>query len=187
YTAGAIWCLALHHLVRQRAVLEHKIPELESTTLFARQGAATALPWRRFGLGQAVRWSACIIVLGFGLFLAAPRQSNATWQADRLSNGTLSVGIGIENSINLANTGSLFLTDDVAFEVSAQSLDGPMQNLSPNTLYLVDVLDYYDQGQWLNWYFAMRTRERTWSFSPNPIRAPFAPHPHDSTLPKTLT
>ncbi|MBI3409848.1 MAG: DUF4129 domain-containing protein [Planctomycetes bacterium] len=212
YMAGVIWCLALHHLALHQQTLhqqtlhqqtlhqqtlhqqtlhpqasQRQTSPAAAQALFARSGAAARVPWRKIGLGQVVRWSACIVVVGYCVFLTAPRQSNTSWQADKLSNGTYSVGIGFENTINLANTGAVELSDDLAFEMTARSIHGPVRNLSPNNLYFVDVLDYYEKGQWLHWYFAMRQRERTWVYKPDPIRAPFSASFANPTLPKTLS
>ncbi|MBI3409847.1 MAG: transglutaminase domain-containing protein [Planctomycetes bacterium] len=184
YMAAVIWCLALHHCVRQRATaLGASAPS--RAPLFERTTAAATFPWRRGGLAQVVRWSACVVLVGFCVFLAAPRQSNDPWQPDKLSNGTYSVGIGIENTINLASTGAVELTDDVAFELTAESIDGPVTNLSPSTLYFVNILDYYDHGQWLDWYSALRKRK--WeNYTFEPIRTSFQSLASNPSLPRTL-
>lgn len=151
YIACLIWCLALFHLMRQRIFATCKTrPDSKPSLLFDQAISQQSIPWRRGGFGQVAQWSACVILLGFGLFLAAPRQTDAPWQPDRLTNGEYAVGIGIENSIDLSSSGVAELSDEIAFEVLARTKHSLVGDLPPNSRFFVDFLEYYHKGQWLN-------------------------------------
>ncbi|MBI3409161.1 MAG: transglutaminase domain-containing protein [Planctomycetes bacterium] len=157
YMAGVIWCLAMNYLVQRQAA---NLAPSPTVALFTPSASSPGIPWRRAGLGQVARWGACIMLLGFGLFLAAPRQTDAPWQPDRLSNGEYAVGIGIENSIDLGRSGVAELSDDIAFELSARSKHGPVADLPPQSRCFVEFLEFYYKGQWLNWNLAQAKSKR---------------------------
>lgn len=136
YLACGLWSLCLFHLYRERTAAG-----LEGTAL---------LPWRRLGVGQALRPLALLAPLAFGGFLLTPRQPPATGDAALPTLTAYQSGVG-EAVMDLNRTGTLYLNTEVAFEVEAEDADGaPKLDLPGHQRWRSVALNHYERGRWTN-------------------------------------
>ena len=157
YFASLVWCLALFYLHRARRAQAADAPG--GGLLFtphARPGDTAALPdrlpWRLLGLARAARWSLIVTVMGVALFMAMPRATNSEWIPTKLSSrAALMLTVGVDTGINADRVGSVELSPDPAFHVSAAGADGAPATLGEQQLWRVEVLDYYVKGRWITW------------------------------------
>lgn len=133
YLASALWSLSLFHLCREEQRLDG-----------VRVGESSSLPaW------FACRWAVVASAFAALLFLCTPQGSDSTWDPFRLAR-TKPIEVGYAQAIDLAQTGQLRLSNEIAFEVTAQNADGtPKLDLSEATRWRGAVLEHYDKGVWL--------------------------------------
>jgi hypothetical protein len=122
---------------------------------WARQGAnglearAVPVPWRGFGIWQAVRRCLLIATLAFVFFSLTPRASVYPWDMGGRSN-VFQSGLG-EPVVDLNRTGTVRLSENVAFEVQAKDAQGlPKLDLDPGQRWRSLTLSSYENGRWFN-------------------------------------
>jgi hypothetical protein len=148
YLASFIWCLALFQLYRAGR-------PAGPGRLFNPHDAApmpALVPWRHLGITRAMRWSLAVVAVGLPVFMLMPRSTNQQWMPQKLTSANAaSMYVGVDSGINLNRVGTIELSPDPAFHVNVTDADGKAARLSTNTLWRVEVLDYYKSGQWMNW------------------------------------
>jgi hypothetical protein len=148
YLASFIWCLALFQLYRAER-------PTGTGPLFNPHDAEpmpAPVPWRHLGITRAMRWSLAVVAAGLPVFMLMPRSTSQQWMPQKLSSAAAaSMYVGIDSGINLNRVGTIELSPDPAFHVNVSDTDGQPARISTNTLWRVEVLDYYDNGQWMSW------------------------------------
>ena len=158
YLASLIWSLALYYPVRERA-LAGAAQSVNHMPLFSGSAASQAAPWRLWGLPRTALWTVTIALMGFVIFLAAPRQGQSQWNARQLSTVSgAAVRGGAEAGIDLNRTGTIELSEEPAFSVTVVDHEGHRINPGVIGRWRVEVLDVYAGGRW---YLFATAREAT--------------------------
>lgn len=184
YVASFIWCLALFYIVREQAMMQSTTPEAtpEAAPLFPALANSARTPWRLAGAGRVTQWTVCVVVVGSLVYLTAPRQGDSPWLPHQLMNSTASLKSGNESSIDLNRTGKVELSEEPVFEVFAHKRGGVMFALPDEMYWIVETLDCYDRGAWLETERGFYLRDL--AFSSSPINKPDLgaggiPHPKE--------
>lgn len=157
YFVSLVWSLAMYYLVRERALVNNaEAPQL--VALFGSDAAVprVPLPWAFLGVPRVALWTATVAVLGFVLFLGAPRQGQTQWNARQLSTGSASAKTGAEAGIDLNRVGYIELSDDPAFGVTVRDRHGRLQDPTYIRRWRQETLEVYSAGRW---YPQRRIRE----------------------------
>jgi transglutaminase-like putative cysteine protease len=141
YLAAGLGCLAAHYLAAARA--------------------APGQPWavagtggrmaRGFLPGFVLRWTALVGMLALALFLLTPRIEDTDWQPLSRFGGTGAQrwGTGFHKDIDLLETGSVELSNEVTWTVQAADATGrPKTDLPADQRWRGMVVDCYDLGIW---------------------------------------
>ncbi len=155
YLASLIWCLVLH-CPRRAQLLVQRTGDPNQAALFdapldalAPAEPALPAPWRLPGLLKAGQWSAAVIVLGYLLFLAAPRQGQWQWNPRQLSALSTASSRSAElASIDLNRTGRIELSEEPAFLVSVVDHEGQTRDATRIRRWRQEVVEIYHSGRW---------------------------------------
>src|SRR5262249_44719629 len=142
YGLCALWSLALFYLQREQQVAEGSSPTRQAVK------SSAFVPWSSLGLWPAARWGAATLALGLPLFLLLPRGGEARWDPFRLLAGNAPKQAGVELGIDLARTGLVQLSEEVAFEVKVRDANGPKRDLDSEQYWRGETLDTYHVGRW---------------------------------------
>lgn len=115
----------------------------------------------RWLLAFTLRWTLLISATALLLFLLTPRRDGWSWEPLRtLRSGSARGGAGVNEEMNLNNTGRVELDDAVAMHVSAVDSSGqPKLDLSGDQRWRGSVLDWYEEGRWTTIHqMAVRTQ-----------------------------
>src|SRR5947209_3069454 len=124
YLVSLVWCLALFQLYRGQR------PERPGRPgpLFDPPGSRPAhapLPWRYLGIARALRWSLAVAAMGVPLFMLMPRSGNAQWVPQKLASAAgPTFSVGVAPGINLNRVGTIELSAEPAFHVTATDAAG---------------------------------------------------------------
>jgi hypothetical protein len=169
YLAGLLWSLALFYLVREEA--RSRFKDADKLSLFSALGDAPppTLPWRGLGLRRVSGWTATVVLFGLVLFVAAPRQDNYQWEPKQLTSAAKGkIKTGFDSGMDLNQVGKIEISDDPAFEVQARDAKGPKLDLSADTRWFMEVLDFYMLGRWTAWGHGGTPPHLTLGISPKP-------------------
>lgn len=150
YLASLVWSLALYYPVRERALVDAALAA-NHVPLFGRAAAQAPLlvPWRLWGLPRTAQWTCTIALVGFAIFLAAPRQGQSQWNARQLSTVSgASVKSGGEAGIDLNRIGTIELSEEPAFSVTVRDHEGRPQTPAAIGRWRMEVLELYAGGRW---------------------------------------
>ncbi|MBL8796705.1 MAG: transglutaminase domain-containing protein [Planctomycetia bacterium] len=142
YAFTSVWSLSLFYLQREhwRTQRPAAVPQPSSP--------APPVPWRYAGLGQAVRRCLLACAMAALLFVVTPRHLGLGWEENLLRSSQMQSGLG-DSTLDLNRTGSLRLSQEVAFEVDADLPDGqPKLDLNPEQRWRRNILNHYEAGRW---------------------------------------
>jgi transglutaminase-like putative cysteine protease len=149
YLAGGLGCLAAHYLAASRAAPGQP------------WAVAGGRPARGFLPGFVLRWTALVGGLALVVFLLTPRMEGPGWEPEARFGGTSAprTQTGFHEDINLLQTGTVDLSNDVAWTVQVTDEAGfPKTDLSPEQRWRGGLVDTYDKGVWTAEYQLPRPR-----------------------------
>jgi transglutaminase-like putative cysteine protease len=142
YTFTSAWSLGLFYLHR-----EH-LRTLRGNQAESGVQPAPVMPWPYLGLAQtALRY---LLVGGIAavLFVLTPRHLGLGWEENVIRSMQLQSGLG-DSTLDLNRTGSLRLSQEIAFEVKAEDANGlPKLNLNSGQRWRRNILNHYEAGRW---------------------------------------
>ncbi|GEM_PF-4234355 len=171
YFASLVWSLVLYYPVREQALVRAAAaPQLVPLFAGVAAGARAPLPWRFWGGPRVVLWTGTVAVLGFLLFLCAPRQGQSQWHAHQLSSAPgQSAKTGSEAGIDLNRVGTIELSDEPAFAVTVRDHQGKLQDPAHIKRWRQETLEVYSKGRW---YPQRRTKETNTQTLPSQAALP---------------
>lgn len=142
YTFTSAWSLGLFYLHREqlRALRGHRAePRVQPVPV---------VPWRYLGLVQTARRFALVVGVAAVLFVLTPRHLGLGWEENLIRSMQLQSGLG-DSTLDLNRTGSLRLSQEIAFEVKAEAADGQAKlDLNPDQRWRRNILNHYEAGRW---------------------------------------
>jgi hypothetical protein len=149
YLASGIWCLSLLQMYDSQEQ-DHATPKLGATGPRRNESAdgnRVPLPW--LGLRHALRWALGVAFLGVILFLVIPRSSGLLWDPGNITGSGHRLSTGFTSDIDVGASGTVQVSDEVAFEVTVVDARGrPKVDLSATQRWRGATLSFYDIGRW---------------------------------------
>lgn len=114
-------------------------------------------PGLLFGLARAIRLFVIVGGIAAAAFLLTPQHGDTRWNpitaTIRPGFGAAPAQTGFTTEVDLNRAGPVAVSEDVAFEVTAEDDQGhPMLDLSPNQKWRGAVRERYERGYWLKSY-----------------------------------
>jgi hypothetical protein len=149
YLASDLVCLALHYrLSSQRVASSEWRAAREESSILATRHSPLATP--RWLLVFTLRWTLLVSATTLLIFLLTPRRDSWSWEPlSRLQSGYRDGTQGLNEEMNLNNTGRVALDDGIALRVTAVDASGqPKLDLPADQRWRGSVLDWYEHGKW---------------------------------------